>query len=94
MICALFSCSPNGVSILAMGLQAAHLTASGDGYNLKNSHSIGRAAFPIRCLVMITVSFSFIDQLEMDIPKTSHFSRLKQETSICFQPTALKMRGA
>ena len=45
-ICALFSCSPRGLSSWASSLQSALTAASGVGYNLKNSHSTGLAALP------------------------------------------------
>ena len=45
-ICALFSCSPRGLSSWASSLQSAFTAASGVGYSLKNSHSTGLAALP------------------------------------------------
>ena len=45
-ICALFSCSPRGLSSWASSLQSALTAASGVGYSLKNSHSTGLAALP------------------------------------------------
>ena len=46
MICALFSCSPRGLSSLESSLQSACLADSAVGCNLKNSHSTGFAADP------------------------------------------------